>query len=166
MKRAAFLFVLTLCAFAISGDAAAKKTSTIRATGGMNISNTGLAVDAGYDKRLDGFVPGYKVINVALFNQSLNIIGLDPEKDRWSIKLEGDGKTHPAIHDLRGQDPKAWSQVPEKARTLVAYPLVLAIGAREVVDIFVPESLDLDRFTELDIYLKSMDTKLEILVRQ
>ena len=70
------------------------------------------------------------------------------------------------LDDLRGQLPKIWSTLPDRLKQLLSYPLALPIGAREVVDIFVPESVDLSSFTELAITFRSIDTRLEILSRQ
>ncbi len=152
-------------AFMATG-ALAKKTQVFRAAGGTNVAPVGLSIDASYDQRFDGFVPGYKVINVAMINQSFNIIYLDPEKDRWSVKFAGKSKPVIAIHDLRRSDPKAWSELPEKTKNLLAYPLFLPVGARQVIDVFVPDTVDVAAFNEVSIYLKSLDARIEILARQ
>ena len=167
MKRSvaiATMFALLLVACAHGSHAGRKKV--LRVPGGANIAPLGLVMDASYDPRLDNFAPGYKVINVVMFNQSLSIIYLDPERDRWSIKLKGKRRSQKAIHDLRQQDPKAWAAIPERARSLVGYPLAVPVGARQVIDLFVPASLDVERFNELHAYLKSLNTKLEVLVSQ
>lgn len=161
--------VATVCAVLLASCAYSTqsgKKKVIRVSGGANIMLLGLSMDAGYDPRLDNFAPGYKVINVAMINHSLSIIYLDPEHDRWAIKLKGRRRRQEVIHDLRQQDPKAWAAIPEKARNLVGYPLVLPVGARQVIDLFVPELIDVECFTELDVYLKSLNTKFEILVSQ
>lgn len=163
MKKIVLLLVAAALVFTQVAEA---KKRVVRSPGGVSIGNSGLMIDASYDPRLDTFVPGYKVINVAIVNQSFDVIMLDPEKDRWFVKLEGEKKAVQAVYDLRGQDPKVWSALPERARGLVAYPLALPIGAQEVLDIFVPGSIDLQKFNELDVYFKSMDTTFEILVRQ
>ncbi|MFA5812404.1 MAG: hypothetical protein WC956_08765, partial [bacterium] len=138
----------------------------IRSPGGMNIGNIGVVIDASYDPRLDTLVPGYKVINVVLVNQSFNIIFMDPEGDKWQIKMVDGGKPINAVHDLRRYDPKAWAVIPERAKRIMGYPLALPVGAREVIDLFVPDSVDVQNFNELDIFLKSINIKLEVLVRQ
>ena len=165
MKKILGALAVIILALAVSPNSDAKK-NVIRVPGGAMMEQLGLGIDAGYDSRLDTFIPGYKVVNVAIISQSFKIITFDPEKDTWSVKLEGDKRSYPAIFNLRSQDPKSWSQIPERAQGLVTYPLVLPIGAREVIDIFVPDKLDMQRFNELDIYIKSLDTKFEILVRQ
>jgi hypothetical protein len=150
----------------VTNDALAKKNNVVRAPGGTSITSAGISVDASYDPRFDSLLPGYKVVNVALVNESFNIIGLDPERDEWSIVLEGDKREHKALNNLRSQNPKAWASLPEKVKGLIAYPLVLPIGGKLAIDLFVPDSVDVVRFNELDIYLRSIDTKFEILVRQ
>lgn len=145
---------------------AGKKKQVVNAVGGASVGNSGLIIDAGYDPRLDSLVPGYKVINAIIINHSYDIINLSPEKDEWSIKLDGDKRTVKLIHDMRSQVPGAWSEVPEKARTMLSYPLVIPVGAREIIDLFVSDRVDAEKFTQLNVYLDSMATKFEILVRQ
>jgi hypothetical protein len=159
------LMCVVLLAACVHSSAAGKK-KVLRVPGGANIPPLGLSVDASYDPRLDHLAAGYKVINVAMVNQSLNIVYLNPEHDKWSIKLKGKRRSQKALHDLRQQDPKAWATIPEKARGLVGYPLALPVGARQVIDLFVPESIDVERFNELHVYLKSLNTRLEVMVSQ
>ena len=116
MKRLEIGVAIIICFFLVSPSYAGKKRNVIRVPGGTSVPELGLVIDASYDKRLDSLVPGYKVITVALVNESLNVIPLDPEKDAWSIKLAGDSRAYQVIHDLRSKDPKAWSEVPEKAK--------------------------------------------------
>lgn len=165
MKRITISCVIAMLLVACAHCAYAKR-QTYRVPGGATINPLGVSIDASYDPRLDDFVSGYKVINVALVNQGFNILYLSPEKDRWRIKLAGKLKPVKAIHDLRRADPEAWHRIPEQARGLVSYPLVLAIGGRQVIDIFVPDTIDVTQFNELDIYFKSINSRFQILVRQ
>jgi hypothetical protein len=165
MKRFRIMAIIAVVAMLLASESAAKK-QVIRAPGGTSISPIGLIIDASHDPRLDGLVPGYKIIDVAVANQSFEILYFDPEHDKWQIKLVGATKPITAVHDLRRADPKAWAAVPERARNLLSYPLVLPVGAQEVIDIFVPESVDVQKFNELDVYLRSVQMRLEILVRQ
>lgn len=165
MKRKLTCCLVAAIVAVAFGCAHAKK-QTFRVPGGVPINPLGLSIDASYDERLDDLVPGYKVVNVAMINKGFRIVYLNPEKDRWYIKLANSSKAIKAVHDLRSSDPEAWRQIPEDARNLMGYPLVLPIGAQHVVDIFVPDSVDVAMFNELDVYLKSMDAKIEILVRQ
>lgn len=166
MKKKIALCLVAVFFAACSHSAFAKKKQEFRAPGGATINPIGISIDASYDPRLDGFVPGYKVINVALMNQGFNIIYLDPEKDRWKIKLADERKAVKVIHDLRNKDPEAWSKLPQHAKELMGYPLVLPIGGREVVDLFVPEEVPVEKFNELEFSLKRMNANFEIIVRQ
>ena len=160
------IFIVIACIAVFMPQSFAKKKNVIRTVGGAVADQLGVVIDASYDKRLDTFLPGYKVINVALANQALNVLRLNPNRDKWSIKLVGESKPFKAIYDLRSQDSKAWAALPERAKGLIGYPLVLPIGARQVIDIFVPETVDVEKFNELDIYFDSIDTQVEIFVGQ
>jgi hypothetical protein len=165
MKKYLVMFSV-LMVFFIACTVHAKKQNVIRVPGGTNIGGVGLVIDASYDPRLDTLVPGYKVVNAIVINQSFNIISLAPERDVWSVVLAGEKRPIKAIHNLRGQDPKAWSQLPERARQIVAYPLVLPIGGREVIDLFVPSNSDMEKFNELDVELATLGGKIEVLVSE
>lgn len=162
LNAIAVVFVVVVCV----SPADAKKKEVVRVPGGTNIPQAGIVIDASYDPRLDTLVPGYKVINVVMINQSFNFIRLHPEKDKWSIKLAGKRNPIDAIYNLRRADPKAWSAVPEGARDLLDYPLVLPVGARLVIDIFVPDTVDMQDFNELRAYIRSLNTQFEVLVSQ
>ena len=166
MKRIIISIAVASLIAVAATPALAKKKQAIRAAGGTNIGGVGLVIDASYDPRFDNFVPGYKVINVAVINQSFNIIHLDPDKDRWKIKLAGKKKMVPVIHDLRRSAPKTWAELSEKARNIMSYPLFIPVGARQVIDVFVPDSVDAASFTELDIFLRSLNVRIEVLSRQ
>lgn len=167
MKR--FVIVLMIIfsvALIVNSNALARGKRVIRANGGAPIAPIGIIIDASYDPRLDTLVEGYKVINVVLSNQSFSIIYLDPQRDVWSVKLAGKSKAIKAIHNLRNQDPKSWSKLPEGAKKLVGYPLVLPVGAQDVFDLFVPASADLESFNELQAYIKSLNMRFDVLVSQ
>jgi len=166
MKRK-IVIVLFVCFFlAISGLAHAKKKQVVRVVGGTPIPQYGIIIDAGYDSKLDTFVPGYKIINVAIFNDSLNIIVMDPEKDQWWIKIKNQDKRYKVIGDLRSEDSAVWNKMPEHARSLISYPLLLPIGARQIIDLFVPDNIRIEGFSELIMYIESLGTTFEVLARQ
>jgi len=168
MRRVALsvLIVVALVVSAGCAGARSNKKRTLRVPGGTNIAPVGLVIDASYDTRFDDFVPGYKVINVAVINQSFDIVYLNPERDVWKIKFADGGKAVRAIHDMRTYDPQTWSAMPQKAKSIMSYPLFIPVGARQVIDLFVPDTVDAAQFTELDIYLKSLNTNLQVLSRQ
>lgn len=141
----------------------AKKRDVVRIPGGASIPKYGLAIDASYDPRFDTLVPGYKVVQVAIVNNSFNIISMDPAKDRWDVHTAEGRKHYKAIADLRGDDFHAWQALPDEARKLIVYPLLLPIGARQVVDLFVPDDTPLDSLTQVDIDIKSLDVKFQVI---
>lgn len=163
-KKSAFILVMIIMTIASTADA--KKKNVIMAQGGVPVPNLGMTIDASYDPRLDNFAPGYKMVNVAIVNESLNIIYMDPQSDKWIVVLADDSKEHTAVHDLRQKDPKAWAQTPERVRDFIGYPLALPIGARQVIDLFLPKSLDLTKFIKLKYYIASLNTLIDIEVRQ
>ncbi len=167
MRRWGMLVMLVVLMVVFAFPAQAKKKKDVRVYGGMVINPYGIAVDASYDRRLDNLVPGYKVVDVVIINDSLQVVYLNPEKDKWWVKLAENKRPIKAIHDLRRADSKSWSHIPERARGLLSYPLVIPIGARQVIDLFVPDTVDLDRLQELIIQLKSAGgPKFEIMLRQ
>ncbi|MBI4126249.1 MAG: hypothetical protein HY465_02025, partial [Deltaproteobacteria bacterium] len=137
MKRITLAVLVIACAAACGSGSGARPRSkdVIHAQGGAMIEGCGFVLDASVDPRLSDLIPGYHVINVVLVNNSFNILFLSPERDRWFVKAGG--KRWHAINDLRKVDGEAWSQVPERARGLMTYPLVIPIGGRMVVDLFV-----------------------------
>lgn len=166
MKKKIFSVCIMISVVFFAANLHAAKKNVISAIGGTPIQQLGIIIDASYDKKLDRLIPGYKVINVALINQSLQIIPMDPEKDAWTIGVSGKSGRIKAIHDLRKDEPKLWAGLSDRAKTLVGYPLVLPVGAQEVVDIFVPSSVDAANFNELSVYFKAINTKIDVTVRQ
>jgi hypothetical protein len=165
MKKVILACAVVILAACLSVDAAAKK-NVFRGPGGATLSPLGISIDGSYDARLDALLPGYKVVNVVLENRSFDIIYLDPERDKWWVKVSDKKAPVVAIYNLRKQDTDAWSKLPDKAKNLIGYPLVLPVGAKEVFDLFVPTATDLSQFTELRAYLKSVDATLEVMVTQ
>ena len=150
----------------LPGAALAKKVQSVRVNGGTNIEGVGFVIDASYDPRFDHLCPGYKMVTVAFINQGMNVVMLDPEKDIWEVRLADDGKSYKAIHNLRSQDPKAWQALPRKVQDITAYPLAVPIGGELTIDLFVPETVDLSRFNELDMTLRSLGGRIEVMVTQ
>ncbi len=161
MKRFATLSAALLLFTALSIPAMAAKS--IKAMGGMAIPGLGLEIDASYDPRLDTLAEGYKVVNAAMVNGSFSIVMLDPDKDKWTVKT-ADGTSVKAIVNLRKTAPKVWAKIPEKARELMGYPLVLPIASKQNIDLFVPSNVDLTDMNEISVYLKSIDTRIDVAV--
>ncbi|PIU57349.1 MAG: hypothetical protein COS89_04745 [Deltaproteobacteria bacterium CG07_land_8_20_14_0_80_38_7] len=162
------IFIIVLSFLYLNPAEAGKKSKPVEVYGGVPIPGVGIAIDASYDARLDNLAPGYRVLNVAIVNESLNIIALDPTKDEWWIKVSGKQKKkkYKLISDLRTEDAKAWNQIPEQVRKMISYPLALPIGGRQVIDLFVAEDVPVEEFTDLIVLLNSVGTTFIIKARQ
>lgn len=166
MKIRSIIFAVICCSLIFASQAHARKSKTIEVYGGTIIPGVGMAIEASYDQRLDNFVPGYKVLNVAIVNSSFNIIAMDPGKDKWYVEVKGERKKHQAITDLRSDDPEAWQQIPMRARGVMSYPLALPIGARQVIDLFVPDTVNLKEFNKLIVKINSLGLTFKVTPRQ
>lgn len=164
MKYILFTVLIMVLTSACGSGSGARPRSrdVIHAQGGAMIEGFGFILDASVDPRLSDLVPGYHVINVVLVNNSFNILFLSPEKDRWFIKAGG--KRWRAVNDLRKTDASAWSQVPDRARGLMTYPLVVPIGGRMVVDLFVPNTVPVKDLSELLVTFESIGTTFSVAV--
>ena len=164
----AFVLLITFSA-ELSAKKRGRKRSrknVITTQGGVTIPGFSFAVDASHDARLDRLVPGYRVVNVAIVNDSFNIIMLNPEKDEWFVKVGKKKRRHPAIIDLRSFDPKAWSAIPKRAQELMAYPLAIPIGARLAIDLLVSNDVDLKYLNGIEMKIASVKTTFDIKVRE
>ena len=162
------VMIVCLCMVVVAcggGMAAHRPKGVIPVQGGTTIEGYGLAVDASFDPSLDSLVPGYHVVNVALVNSSMNLVFLSPEQDRWFIRTVA-GKKRQAITDLRRANPRAWAHIPERARTLMTYPLVIPIGGRMVLDLFVPDDTPIDSLTEVIVTIDSLGATFAIAINQ
>lgn len=153
------VFVFVLCAHNLH----AKRKDTMQIVGGASIPKYGLAIDASYDSRFDNFAKGYKILQVAIINNSFNMIPMNPEKDKWVVHTRKGG-SYKAYTDLGRKDPEAWKELPLKVRDIMAYPLILPIGVRRVIDLFVPEKVPLETLQSVVIDLQSLDTRFEVVV--
>lgn len=156
------VFVFTLSFLLASPASARRKSKVMTVDAGVPLERYGFAVDASYDPRLDNLVPGYRVINVAVVNNSFNIIRLDSTKDEWYVKMRGERKKIEALINLRDSDLEAWDKVPEAAKPLLSYPLAIPIGARLVIDIFVPEKTDLSSLSILGMKIAYLGHPVEV----
>ena len=164
MKKLVGLFLIAVMAV-VAVQAQARPKKPMRVMAGTSIPKYALGVDVSYDPRFDTFVPGYKILQVAFMNNSFNIIPMDPKKDKWVIRTTDGKQKYRAVADLRGKDPRAWNTLPKGAQEKMGYPLMLPIGARQVIDLFVVDSAPLETFTQVDINIHSMDRRLEVMAR-
>jgi hypothetical protein len=128
----------------------------------LNLPNWGIVIDANYDQKLDGIVPGYKIVTVALTNRSIDLIKLDQANDQWFVE-DAVGKKLKGINSLRLRDPQTWTNLPNKVRDIIDYPGGVQIGYTQTFDLFFPESTDLDRFRSISFYSASLKQNFDAL---
>ncbi len=131
----------------------------------LNLPNWGIIIDATYDKKLDGVVPGYKVMTVALTNRSYDMIKLDPAGDQWFIE-DAWGRKQKGIASLRNRDARTWGALPEKVRRLIEYPAGVQMGYTQTFDLFFPQSLELEGFRAISFYSAVMKQNFDALSSQ
>lgn len=150
------LAVLTGC---ISARESGKKGQTSRR---LDLAKHGIILDANYDPRLNNFIPGYQILTVAVTNNSTDVLRLNPLKDRWEV-VDAYGKKHKAINSLRIKDPKTFSKLPGKVQELIDYPVGVAVGYAETVDLFFPLGVELDSFRTVSYYSEDRRQEYDIL---
>lgn len=165
MKKTACALIICFAVLA-TGSVDAKKKTIVKAIGGTIIPGFGLVIDASYDPKLDTFAPGYRMLNVAIVNTSFNIVAMDPQRDGWWIKTKDEKKKYKLVGDLRSEDPEVWRNLPDKAKNLISYPLLLPIGAQQAIDLFVPKNVPVEDFREIIVYINSLDATFEVLARE
>lgn len=128
---------------------------------GLKVPKKGVTIDASYDKRLDSLLPGYKVVTIALTNNSTDILKLNPLKDRWTIELAS-GRTYKAINSIRIKDPELFSRLPDQVKRLIDYPNGVAVGYTETFDVFLPRDIDLESFRSVAYFNANNNDNYEI----
>jgi len=88
--------VLLLLASCFSRDSKPKNSSSAS----LDVPQKGVTIEASYDPRLNNLIPGYKIITIALTNNGVDILKLDPLRDRWEI-VDAYGKNRRAINSIR-----------------------------------------------------------------
>lgn len=161
MKRIIFILLIFTAVFSLNSYADDK---TMQITAGTNAPTAGMAMDASYDTSTDGIIPGYKILSVAITNNSIEIIQLDPGNDKWVV-IDYKGSKHNAVVDLRKEDPKAYIALPEKLRRLIEYPLMIQVGDTKVIDLLVKNSVNLDAFRSVKYTNRTTKKSFEIVAR-
>src|SRR4029434_8631946 len=137
-----------MAAYPGGGSGPVSKTATQQR---LNLPNWGVIIDASYDRKLDGVVPGYRIMTIALTNRSVDMMKLDPLNDQWVIE-DAWGRKQKAVVSLRIRDGRAWAQLPPKVQDLVEYPAGVQMSYTQTFDIFFPEHVDLERFRSISFY--------------
>ena len=156
MNPKRFLPILIVSSFLVSCFPSDKPKSSAQ----VNVQKNGILIDATYDSRLDNLIPGYKIVTVALTNQSYDILKLNPLKDRWEV-IDSAGKPRKAINSVRVHDPQTFSQLPDRVQMLIDYPVGVNIGYSETIDLFFPTHVDLRNFRTVSFYSSERDEKFD-----
>lgn len=141
-----------------------KKPGPIRSQSGTQIPALGLAFDVSYDPATDGVIPTYRVLNIGITNNSLEVIPLDPLADRWWV-VDRNGKKHQAITGLRRADPDMWARLPMGLKKLIEYPLMVPIGATQPIDLLFPGKVRLNEFQHVIFHSAGLSREIEIYAR-
>ena len=151
MKKYFLLLFVSIFILPSSGCVPQKNKPKAPTQTRVNLPNWGVVIDANYDQKLDGLVPGYKIVTVALTNHSVDVIKLDPTQDQWMIE-DAWGKKQRGIASLRIKNPKIWTALPPKVRDLVEYPAGVQIGYTQTFDLFFADHIDLHNFRTISFY--------------
>ncbi|PIR17405.1 MAG: hypothetical protein COV46_04395 [Deltaproteobacteria bacterium CG11_big_fil_rev_8_21_14_0_20_49_13] len=160
MRRAVILLVSLAFIFTAS-SALARKKSYMKVAGGTSVPSLGLGLDADYSSETDNIIPGFKILSVAIVNNSINIMQLDSRYDEWQL-VDIRGKKHDPIIDLRTVSPDTYLAIPEKLRQELEYPMMIQVGETKIVDLLFKDSVKLDGFRALKFFASSMGAGFEI----
>jgi len=138
-----------------------KKEKVIRVPSGANIPSLGMALDASYDPATDGIISGYKIVSVAITNNSIDILQMDRETDEWDL-VDLQGRKHAAVLDLRREAPRLYADLPERLKMMIAYPLIIQVGETRVIDLLFKNHLDLQSFRAVRFKSKISGKTIEI----
>lgn len=151
------LFLIFTACFSARQSGVNKNVSAV----GLKVPKKGLTIDANYDPRLDNLIPGYKVITIALTNNSFEVLKLNPLKDRWVIE-DANGRKHKATNSVRIQDPRVFAMLPAQVKKLIDYPSGISVGYTETFDVFFPEDTDLEAFRSVSFYNSGLGENFDI----
>jgi hypothetical protein len=128
----------------------------------LDIQKEGITIDAKYDPRLDNLIPGYKILTVGLTNNGVDILRLNPLKDRWEI-VDAYGRNRRAVNSLRIREPAIFSRLPDHVQQLIEYPVGVSVGYSETIDLFFPVNQDLHAFRSISFYCAERKQNFDIL---
>lgn len=125
-----------------------QEDTVVKSEIGLNIPKWGIAVDAVFDPRLDDIVPNYHIVNLVISNRRPETISLNPKNDRWVI-VDEEGHKHIAETQVESFNKKAWDKMPDKLKSMIAYPKFVSSGKSVTIDVFIPKSVQLNNFKEV-----------------
>jgi len=147
-KQTLIACLLCLLLGCVTAGHSKKKGTVILGQSGIMIPEYGLTVGVRYAPELEQLVPGYQVITIALTNNSLNQIRMDPLNDEWVVQTKS--KKVKAINNLSLDNPQAWLRLPEEKRDIMEYPFQVPIGYTQTFDIFVKDSHPISQFNAIN----------------
>ncbi|HKY62855.1 MAG TPA: hypothetical protein VJR29_05485 [bacterium] len=128
----------------------------------VELHQHGIIIEAKYEPALDNLVPGYKIVTVGLTNNGTDILKLNPLRDRWEI-VDATGQKRKAYNSLRIKDPAIWSRLPGQMKEMVEYPVAVAMGYSETLDLFFPSTVDISDFRSISFYSAERKETYDIL---
>lgn len=159
------LLVLGAACFGGASQARRQKPEVIVVPAGTRVPALGLAFDVSYDPATDRVVPGYRILQVGINNNSINVVQLDARVDQWAV-VDRRGRTRVAILSLRQSDPDAWVRLPVRLRQLLQYPLLVSPGITQSVDLLFPNGVILDEFKEVHFKSAGVGKFIKIIAQE
>lgn len=152
MKNFAHRLLQALCLTLLCACFSARESGNPKNSGNrVELHGQGIIIDAKYNADLDNLVPGYKMITVGLTNNGVDMLQLNPLRDRWEI-VDGSGRKIKAYNSLRIKDPDTYSRLPQKMKEMIEYPVAIPMGYSETLDLFFPNQYDLTGFRSISFY--------------
>ncbi len=142
--------------------ACAAKEENPRNSARVDLPQHGIIIEAKYEPSLDNLVPGYKIVTVGLTNNGTDILKLNPLRDRWEI-TDATGQKRKAYNSLRIKDPAIWSRLPGQMKEMMEYPVAVAMGYSETLDLFFPTNIDISSFRSISFYSAERKESYDIL---
>lgn len=124
-----------------------------------------MGFEVSYDARLDNLVPGYKILTVAITNNSLEYLQMDSLADRWWVVDRNKSKQN-AILMLRNVNPTVWGKLPLRLRQMLEYPLLVRIADSATVDLLFPMTVHLSEFREVVFRSANRQKLIHIIPRE
>ncbi|PIR20944.1 MAG: hypothetical protein COV45_03520 [Deltaproteobacteria bacterium CG11_big_fil_rev_8_21_14_0_20_47_16] len=132
---------------------------------GTSSPSLNMGFEVAYDSRLDNIIPGYKILTVAITNNSLEYLQMDPLADKWWVVDSNKGR-HRAILMMRDENPKVWAKLPQRLRQMIEYPLMVRIAESTTIDLMFPDSVNLETFREAIFQSSSKKYTIHIVPRE
>lgn len=164
------IIVLTSCGWRQSGKGAQSQAQDaafqdVYVPSGTSAPSLSMGFEVAYDPRLDNVVPGYKILTVAITNNSLEYLQMDPLADKWWVVDRSKSK-HKAILNLRDSNPDTWAKLPPRLRQLLEYPLIVRIAESATIDLLFPSSVRLNEFREVAFRSSSRQKVIHVVPRE